>query len=90
MREHTKGNFGLFFKQEVIMDNKLYDYFLDWCEGEGLPFPCTPSQFYERACRYTDDGELIDMLCEYGIGADWQDAIGLYRVIPEGIPYWQR
>jgi hypothetical protein len=69
---------------------KEYDDFLSWCESEGLDFPCTPSQFYERACRCTDDGDLIDMLCEYRIGDDWKDAIGLYHVIPEGIPYWQR
>lgn len=90
MREHTKGNFVMFFQQEVAMDNKEYDDFLDWCLDEGMEFPCTPSQFYAMACRYTDDGDLIAILCEYGIGADWQDVIGLYHVIPKGIPHWQR
>lgn len=53
-----------------------YQEFLDWCEEQGLEFPCTSTQFHARAEQYAGhDEDLIDFLCEEGIGPDWKNLV---------------
>lgn len=72
-----------------------YQEFIDWCVAQGNEFPCTAHQFYRRAQRFANqfydaDDELVHDLCCLGIGEDYLATIGLYHVIPDGIPHYLR
>ena len=57
------------------MDECYYDDFLEWADAQGYEFPCTAQEFYSRAARYAaGDNDLIDALCQQGVGPDWRDA----------------
>lgn len=53
---------------------KVYEDFIRFYEDAGLEFPCTALQFWARAVEYTDgNDELIDRLCQQGIGPNWRN-----------------
>ena len=52
----------------------MYEDFLNWAELQGLEFPCTAEQFITRAAGFAgDDENLLNALCEQGIGEGWDD-----------------
>jgi len=52
----------------------MYEKFLEWADEQGLEFPCTAEQFHARAAEFAaGDEELVQALCEQGIGPDWRD-----------------
>lgn len=51
-----------------------YEEFLDFCEKQGLEFPCTAGEFHARAAKFAcGDEALINILCQQGIGPNWAD-----------------
>lgn len=51
-----------------------YEEFIEWSEQQGLEFPCTAAQFFARASAFAaGDEEIVNALCEQGIGPGWRD-----------------
>lgn len=67
------------------MNNRIdliYPVFQDWCDVQGLDFPCTVDQFTHRAIAWAWANysplftqRVVDLLCRQGIGADWREKL---------------
>ena len=52
----------------------MYEKFLEWAAAQELEFPCTAQEFQARAVDFAGgDKEIVDALCEQGIGPGWRD-----------------
>jgi hypothetical protein len=63
--------------------DQVYSNFIEYHEQQGREFPCTESQFINRAFEYAEQYSnintefdcllLADLLCVKGIGPNWSD-----------------
>ena len=64
--------------------DQIYSNFIEYHEAQGRTFPCTESQFINRAMDYAREAyhqgwietwyeEVADALCVKGIGPNWRN-----------------
>lgn len=54
----------------------MYEMFLEFCEAQGLEFPCTTGQFAARVAAFLGDRwNAVDFeaLMEQGCGPGWKE-----------------
>lgn len=55
----------------------MYENFLEFCEEQGLEFPCTAHQFFARAADFLREiggnEQDIDALMTHGVCPGWKD-----------------